>query len=181
MAHVFDMDKAAMLLSDERMTRQPPQAILARLQPRKDDTWLDLGSGNGFMTLPLLESGCRVIALDLKQEMLDMLCARVPAELRPNLKTVRSELPTIPLPDGSVDPIVMVNVFHELPDHRQAVAEMLRVLRPGGHVHVVDHQKVDSPSGPPLQDRLSPAEVEGFFGRRPSQAYLDPLYYHLIF
>lgn len=170
-----------MLLSDDRMQRQPPEAILSRLRPEQGETWLDLGSGNGFMTLPLLESGCHVVALDLRQEMLDMLCSRVPADLRSHLQTVRSELPEIPMPDHSVDHAVLVNVFHEIPDRRRAVAEILRVLRPGGRVHVVDHQKVDSPSGPPLQDRLSPQDVEDIFGRTPCRSYLDPLYYHLIF
>lgn len=181
MTHVFNAERAEMLIGKERRERQPPETILDRLGAETGEVWLDLGAGNGFITLPLLQNGCQVVALDLQPEMLDMLRARVPEELRPHLTAVQSALPAIPLEDSFADHIVLVNVFHEIPQIPEAIQEIFRVLKDGGTVHVIDHQKVASETGPPLEDRISPLEVCGHFGRDPIRTYQDPMYYHLVF
>lgn len=181
MSHVFNPDRAKMLIGKERRERQPPETILDRLDAKSGEIWLDLGAGNGFITLPLLQNGCQVVALDLQPEMLEALRARVPEDLRPHLTSVQSALPAMPLEDASVDHIVLVNVFHELPRISEVIPEIYRVLKDGGTIHVIDYQKVESENGPPLEDRVSPLDVCGHFSREPIRTYQDPLYYHLVF
>ena len=181
MAHVFNPARAKRLLSKDRMARQPLEPILSRLKPEAGQTWLDLGAGSGFMTLPLLEQGCHVIALDLSEEMLDYLLSRVPEDLLPHLELGVAAAPPLPLEDASVDNVVLINVFHEIPDHSGAAREMLRVLRPGGRIHILDHRRDSDQGGSPKKDRLDPAEVEEAFGREALETYMEPSYYHLVF
>lgn len=170
-----------MLIGKERRERQPPEIILERLGAESGEVWLDLGAGNGFITLPLLQNGCQVVALDLQPEMLEALRNRVPEELRPHLTAVESALPTIPLDDDYANHVVLVNVFHEIVRIPETIREIFRVLKENGTVHVIDYQKVPSETGPPLQDRVSPPDVCGHFSRDPVRTYQDPLYYHLVF
>jgi SAM-dependent methyltransferase len=62
------------------------------------------------------------------------------------------------LPDASVDRLLVVNSWHDLPQRGQYAAAMNRALRPGGFVMVVDFT-AESPQGPPASARVSSATV----------------------
>ncbi|MBS3782896.1 MAG: methyltransferase domain-containing protein [Anaerolineae bacterium] len=156
----FDPDNRAALLNAERRERWAPSRFLARLNLQAGQTVLDLGCGPGFWTLPLAEivgpSGS-VWALDVSQEMLaDLVRRRPPSQVR----LLPGELPTIGLPDASVDWIWSAFLFHEVEPPEQLAAEMGRVTRPGGRVAVLDWRP-DAPSnhGPPRSHRLLPERV----------------------
>src|ERR1039458_3030495 len=54
----------------------------------------------------------------------------------------------VPLPDGSADAIVAVNLWHEIYDEPAALDELRRLLRPGGRLAIVDWAIVERPIGP---------------------------------
>jgi ubiquinone/menaquinone biosynthesis C-methylase UbiE len=56
----------------------------------------------------------------------------------------------------------MSNVFHDLADKRAAVAEIARILKPGGYAILIEH-KPGSPFGPPSFLKMSPDEVRRYF------------------
>ena len=62
--------------------------------------------------------------------------AQAPAGAKVELRV--GELDELPLADDEVDAVVAGMVLHHLPDHRGAMAEMLRVLRPGGNAVVLE-------------------------------------------
>lgn len=100
----------------------PREALLACL-PEWAGEVLDLAAGTGPLTANLLDIGLSVIAVEPLEEMR----ALIPAEARALAGTAEA----IPLPDDSVDAVLVGQAWHWF-DVPRAVAEIHRVLRPGG-------------------------------------------------
>ena len=96
---------------------------------------LDLGAGTGKLTQVLLDLGLDVVALEPDEQMRSRLPAR--AEL------VEGSAEDIPCPDGSFDAVLVGHAFHWF-DTDRAIAEMARVVRPGGVVGLLWHWWDDS-------------------------------------
>jgi SAM-dependent methyltransferase len=108
----------------------PPEAIDWLLPPGARDV-LDLGAGTGKLTIRLVERGLEVVAVDPIQEMLEVLSGSLPDT--PALLGTAEE---IPLPDDSVDSVLVAQAWHWF-DPARAVKEVARVLRPGGRLGLV--------------------------------------------
>jgi SAM-dependent methyltransferase len=93
-----------------------------------------VGIGRLFRTYAGELQPRRVIAVDIAEAMLDR--ARLAAERArlPNLELLRADVTSLPLPDECVDQVVSEGGFHHFPDRDTALAELLRVLRPGGTI-----------------------------------------------
>ena len=92
---------------------------------------LDLGAGTGKLTTRLVERGLDVVAVDPIPEMLELLSNSLPDT--PALLGTAEE---IPLPDDSVDAVLVAQAWHWF-DPERAVKEVARVLRPGGRLGLV--------------------------------------------
>jgi SAM-dependent methyltransferase len=108
----------------------PPEAIDWLLPPGARDV-LDLGAGTGKLTTRLVERGLHVIAVDPIAEMLEVLSHSLPET--PALLGTAEE---IPLPDNSVDAVLVAQAWHWF-DPQRAIPEVARVLRPGGRLGLV--------------------------------------------
>ncbi len=174
----FPASESHRLVNEDRRRRQPVEVIVQRIGPRKGEIIADLGAGVGYLSIPLADEGAQVIALDFQQEMLDGIRERDNGLGR--IRLVRATLPEIPLPDASLDRVVMVNVFHEVEDKARLVKEISRVLRPKGRISLVDWQARETERGPPLHERV-PMEVapSHFPGFVLDKGYDDLNYYHL--
>lgn len=161
MAHKFDPANISRLESAERLALLPVDTVLALVDVQAGERVLDIGCGTGVFTVPLAraagESG-RVFAVDLREEMVETCRRRVEALGLLNVGVLRSEESTIPLPAGSVDLVFACHLLHELEDPAAFLAELRRVLRPGGRLAAVEWEKVETGQGPPLKHRLTPAE-----------------------
>ncbi|HXV36923.1 MAG TPA: metalloregulator ArsR/SmtB family transcription factor [Myxococcota bacterium] len=98
----------------------------------------DIGTGTGILALELARLGARVIAIDHSTRMLD--AARVKSAAEPELRIEfrHGEASRLPIADAEVDAALAHMVLHYLPSPADAIAEMARVVRPGGSVVVVD-------------------------------------------
>jgi SAM-dependent methyltransferase len=106
-------------------------AIAAELGLGPHATVLDLAAGTGKLTRALLAAGIEVLAVEPQAPLREKLAARVGAE------RVREGLAeAIPLPDASVDAVTVADAFHWF-DQAAALAEIRRVLRPGGGLAVL--------------------------------------------
>ncbi len=108
----------------------PPEAI-DWLLPTGAQRVLDLGAGTGKLTVRLVERGLDVVAVDPIPEMLEVLGRSLPDT--PALLGTAEE---IPLPDDSVDSVVVAQAWHWF-DPQRAADEIARVLRPGGRLGLV--------------------------------------------
>lgn len=174
----FPASESHRLVDEDRRRRQPVELIVKRIRPRQGEVIADLGAGVGYLSIPLADEGAQVIALDFQQGMLDGIRERDNGLAR--IRLVKATLPDIPLPDASLDRVVMVNVFHEVEDKGRLFREISRVLRPNGRISLVDWQARETERGPPLHERvpmeLAPSYFPGFVLE---QGYDDPNYYHL--
>lgn len=165
-------------MNEERRRRQPVELIIERMAPKKGEIIADLGAGVGYVSIPLADEGAEVIALDFQQEMLDELRAR--DNFKTRIRTVKATLPRIPLPDSSLDRVVMVNVLHEVEDKGELAKEIARVLGRKGRITIVDWQAKETDGGPPLHERLPIHKVpEHFPGFVVDRKYEDADHYHL--
>jgi 2-polyprenyl-6-hydroxyphenyl methylase/3-demethylubiquinone-9 3-methyltransferase len=92
---------------------------------------LDLGCGGGFMTEPLAGRGAKVTGVDPSEPAI--AAAREHAKaggLNIDYRVGTAE--AIPLPDSSVDCVVIVDVLEHVADPAVVIAEINRVLKPGG-------------------------------------------------
>lgn len=108
---------------------------LGRLRLRAGERLLDAGCGEGRHLFGALESGARVVGLDLDMESLRRARPRLQARARERGRPsglVRGDALRLPFPDASFDKIICSEVMEHVHDYRGAAAELARVLRPGG-------------------------------------------------
>jgi arsenite methyltransferase len=102
---------------------------------------LDVGSGSGtdaLIAARLVGPEGKVWALDMTPAMAGKLRALVAGRGLRNVEVLEGNAEAIPLPDGSVDVITSNGMLNLVPDKRRAIAEIFRVLRPGGRAQIAD-------------------------------------------
>jgi ubiquinone/menaquinone biosynthesis C-methylase UbiE len=111
---------------------------LAALPAFADPSWVigDLGCGTGQASAALAPFVARVIAVDASAAMLQAAKKRLSAVQ--NVELRRGEIESLPLDDAKLDAATLMLVLHHVPDPDAALAEVSRVLKPGGRVLVVD-------------------------------------------
>lgn len=117
-------DRLASFRRGERM------AELLRLPTR--GSILDAAGGTGRVAQHLAPQAGLAIVIDVSQPMLRQAAAK------PSLVVVQAEVENLPLPRRSQARIVMVDAFHHLRDQERALAEMARVLEPGGCLVILE-------------------------------------------
>ena len=131
---------------------------------------LDLGCGGGTFGVPAALHGCTVIGGDISQEMLKILIRKAVANHVPAGRIIpcRMNALAVPLDDASVDGAVANSVLHLISDPGRVVAEIHRVLRPGGRLILQDNSPgASTQQSQELQDANSECtRREGEFHRR---------------
>ena len=114
-------------------------ALLALLP--SDWTVADLGCGTASLALELSRHVKQVIGIDNTPAMLD--AARKRMGDTHNIDLRQGDIEALPIDDGACDAVLMVLVLSYLPDVGPALAEMARVIKPGGKAVIVDVMRHD--------------------------------------
>ncbi|MFN7970907.1 MAG: methyltransferase domain-containing protein [Acidobacteriota bacterium] len=115
-----------------------PERVLAFFGIRAGQAVLEVGAGTGFYSV---EAARRVgasgllVCLDVQTKMLERARARL-EEAGLAARFVRADAAKMPLQSGSFDQVFLITVLGEIPDQPSALAEIRRVLRPGGRLSV---------------------------------------------
>jgi ubiquinone/menaquinone biosynthesis C-methylase UbiE len=115
---------------------------------------VEIGFGTGH-NLPFLPAAVsRVRAVEPSRRSVDLARARIASAGIP-VEVVGLDGQRLPLPDDSADAVLCTWSLCTIPDPVAAVAEMRRVLRPGGELHFVEHGRSPHPKVSTWQDRLN--------------------------
>jgi ubiquinone/menaquinone biosynthesis C-methylase UbiE len=147
--------------SPDRDAWQKPAEVVSLLDLRPGHVVADIGAGTGyFLSYWSKAVGSRghVLALDVEPNMVEYMKRRVRESGWGNVepRVVAADDPG--LPEGGVDRIVIVDTWHHIDDRPTYTAKLLRALRPGGSVLVVDFT-LESDLGPPAKHRMPPEDV----------------------
>jgi SAM-dependent methyltransferase len=145
-AHVMGHQAADWLERPEREKEERPDLLLPALKLRPGDSVADIGAGTGYYTRRLArlvgDKGV-VYAVEIQQEMLDLLTNKM-ADLKiRNVKPVLGTITDPKLPNSSLDLIFMVDVYHEFDFPFEMVQAMCLALKPGGRVAFVEFRGED--------------------------------------
>lgn len=159
MAYKFDPKNMKKLDSAWRREVLPPEETLKILGLTAADTVADIGCGIGYFTIPAskISKDNSIYALDTSQEMLDYLGQNNSST---NIILVNTDAYDFKINDSIVDFALLVNVFHEIDDKKTFIKEIVRILKPGGRLAVIEWQKKDTGKGPDKNHRIAPNELK---------------------
>jgi len=103
---------------------------------------LEVAIGTG-RNLPFYPEGIRLTGIDFSPTMVELARERA-RELGMEVDLREGDAQDLPFPDESFDTVVCTLSLCNIPDDRKAVAEMKRVLRPGGRLLLLDHIRAAS-------------------------------------
>src|SRR5580765_1443276 len=119
----------------ERVEEEEPDIALDAIKLVRGSTVADVGAGSGYMTIKMAKrvglTG-KVYANDIQPEMLALLRQRVVREKLTNIEPVLGTTDDPKLPNGLLDLILMVDVYHEFSEPQAMLRRMHDALKPGG-------------------------------------------------
>lgn len=145
-AQVMGYLGASWLERPEREKEEEPKKLIEALDVKPGITIADVGAGSGFHTFrlaPLVGDKGKVLAVDIQQEMLDLMTARAKKEKVTNVETVKGTEADPKLPAGAVDLILMVDVYHEFEYPFEMTEKLVAALKPGGRMAFVEFRAED--------------------------------------
>jgi ubiquinone/menaquinone biosynthesis C-methylase UbiE len=145
---------------DERERRkwQDAESILASIGLRQGFTFVDVGCGEGFFTLPaakLVGRNGKVYGLDIDDEAIRRLKRKAAEENVKNLSLTAGEAEEIVLCKTCADIVFFSIVLHDFSDPAKVLINAKQMLKPTGRLVNLDWKKEPMELGPPLQIRFS--------------------------
>jgi demethylmenaquinone methyltransferase/2-methoxy-6-polyprenyl-1,4-benzoquinol methylase len=173
--------------------------MVAAIGARADERVLDVATGTGLVAQALVRRyGCRVVGLDQSEDMLAGARRRLDGDpaLATRIELVRGDAESLPFGDAELDHLTFTYLLRYVDDPGGTLAELARVVRPGGRIASLEFGLPDPPLWRPLWQAytrtLLPAagfalggrewwrvgrflgpSIEGFYGRWPLERQLE--------
>jgi SAM-dependent methyltransferase len=165
-ARVMGFEGADWLERPTRDQEERPDQLVRELDLKPGMTVADVGAGSGYLSrriAPLVAPG-KVYAVDVQPEMVGLLreLSRQPkfANVVPTLGAADDTR----LPAASLDLAVMVDVYHELEFPYEAMQSVLRAVKPGGRVVLVEYRAEDPAVPIKALHKMSVAQIRREMG-----------------
>ncbi|WP_072389381.1 class I SAM-dependent methyltransferase [Hyphomicrobium sp. CS1BSMeth3] len=100
---------------------------------RGSDTVLELGCGTGTTALRLAPHVARIVAIDASQEMIAIAREKAVADGCHNVEFTAASADRLSAAEGTFDAVLAFNLLHLLADRPSVLAQVRRLLKPGGH------------------------------------------------
>jgi ubiquinone/menaquinone biosynthesis C-methylase UbiE len=129
----------------EREEEEKTAALVDAIDLRPTDVVADIGAGTGYFSFrlaPKVVQG-KVLAVDIQQEMLDLLMEAAKKQAVTNVEPILGTTADPKLPKNGVDVVLMVDAYHEFDQPREMMEAIVAGLKPGGRVVLVEYRAED--------------------------------------
>jgi ubiquinone/menaquinone biosynthesis C-methylase UbiE len=132
----------------ERPTREleeQPRKAIGMMELKPTDVVADIGAGSGYFSFrmaPKVPQG-KVLAVDIQKEMTGAVEKTAKEKHVTNVETILSTVEDPKLPEGKVDVALMVDAYHEFDHPREMMDGIVKGLKPGGRVILVEYRAED--------------------------------------
>lgn len=168
MTHKFDPQNRKRLDTEQRRAIMPQTETLVRLGLKRTDTMADIGCGAGYFTIPAAmfvrsdAADCShnaIFALDTSGDMLAEITEKALDLDITNIKYQRTEEYDLKIQDACADFSLICNVLHEIEDKPRFLTEVLRIMKPGGTLAIIEWQKLRGDYGPSEEERIDKTQL----------------------
>ena len=145
-AQVMSFHGANWLERPERDQEEHTSKLLPPLKIKAGAAVVDMGAGSGYYTFRLADlvgPMGRVYAVDIQPEMLAIIGKRMKEKNVKNIELVKGTEADPKLPEGKIDLILMVDVYHEFSHPHEMTEAMVKSLKPGGRLVFVEFRLED--------------------------------------
>lgn len=142
-AKVMGHTEALWLERPSREMTEQPQQVVDALDLKPTDVVADIGAGTGYFSFrisPSVPQG-KVLAVDIQPEMVDILDFLKKENKISNVASILGRVTDPNLPQESVDLALMVDAYHEFEYPKEMMAGIVRSLKPGGRVVLVEYKR----------------------------------------
>lgn len=146
-AHVMSHYGIQWLERSERQEEEDTEQLIKNLALKPGMMVADIGAGSGYHAIRMAKrvgNNGKVFAVDVEQEMIRFMDERINKAKITNIKTVQSSEQDIPLENGTMDIILMVDVYHEFSYPYEMGRSLHRILKSDGRVFLVEFRAEDS-------------------------------------
>ena len=160
---VMGWQGAAWLEREERDREERTDLLLAALALKPGMVVADIGAGTGYLSrrmAPAVMPGGKVWAVDVQPEMISLLQVDLNRRGLTRVETRLGAEDDVRLPAGSVDLVVMVDVYHELAFPYEVLASVMKSLKPGGRIAFVEYKAEDPRVPIKLLHKMSEAQIK---------------------
>ena len=172
----------------ERRLWQDAPAILSQIGLKPGDTMADIGSGDGYFSIPaarIVGKSGKVYALDVSAEAIAQLKAAASVAELTNIQTAVGNAETTLICKGCADVVLMANVLHDFNDPVATLKNARLMLKPGGRLADLDWKKdKDQLHGPPFAKRFDQEKATALLNQAGfkdiSNPLVGPFHYLLI-
>lgn len=142
---IMGHEGAAWLERPERVAEEGTDKLIPLLNLKPTDVVADIGAGTGYFTFPMarLVPRGRVYAVDVQEEMLDMIRARIERTRARNVVPVHGSIASPRLPSNTIDVMLLVDAYHEFSYPLEMGRAMVFSLKPGGRLVLVEYRGED--------------------------------------
>lgn len=145
-SHVMGHLGAGWLERPNREREERTDLLLQNLALKATDHVADLGAGTGYFSFPIAQQvgAGKVLAVDIEPEMLRLIEQRKLVDGVNNIDTVLASESSPNIPYASVDVVLLVDAYHEFSYPREVMNGVVKGLKPGGRVVLVEYRGEDS-------------------------------------
>ena len=127
----------------DRENEEKPEALLDLFALQSGERVADLGCGTGYFARRMatrVTAAGRVYCVDIQPRMLQYMRQLAPDSTYPNIIPVLAEEDDPKLPDGEIDFVLLVDVYHEIQEPEAVLARLRDSLSPDGRVGLVEYR-----------------------------------------
>jgi ubiquinone/menaquinone biosynthesis C-methylase UbiE len=146
----------------EREKEERTDKLLAALDLKPGMVVADIGAGSGYFTFPMAKKVApkgKVLAVDIQQEMLDIIGKRMKSRKVTNIERILGKEKDPKLPEGKVDLILLVDVYHEFSHPYEMTEAMVKGLKVGGKLVFVEYRFEDPTVNIKLVHKMTQKQV----------------------